>query len=113
MQFIFITFSSVQTKDFRISRYPLLFALWFLFLSSRYALASSNFPARATFPATRAARGISRRVTPAAEVTTSPPAPMAAVAPAAPPMAGTAAGKKKGCAKTETRLNARVKAIKP
>ena len=86
--------------------YTYLFALPFLFLSSRYALASSNPPA--TLPAMRAARGISRRVTPVAEVTT-----MAGTAAAAPPMAGTAAGKKKGFAKTETRLTARVKAIKP
>lgn len=87
-------------------------AFWFLALSSRYALASSNFPAIRPLPAIRRARGASRRTAPAAEVTTRFPPTMAAVAPAAAGIAG-AAGRKKGFAEAETRLTARVNAIKP
>ena len=82
-----------------------MLAFWFLFLSSRYALSSSNFPATATFPATRATVGTERSVAPAAEVTVSPPAAVkAAVAPA---------GMKRGCAEAESRQTARVKTYKP
>ena len=84
-------------------------AFWFLALSSRYALASSNFVATAALPAIRKARGASRRTAPAAEVTTRFPPTMAAVAPAA----AVAEERKKGFAEAENRHTARVKAIKP
>ena len=87
-------------------------SFWFLALSSRYNLASTNFPATAALPASTRARGALRRVAPAAEVTTRFPPTMAAVAAPAAGIAGTA-GRKKGFAEAETRLTARVKAIKP
>ena len=82
-------------------------AFWFLALSSRYALARSNFPATAALPARTRARGASRRTAPAAEVTTRLGPTMAAVAPAA------AGARKKGFAEAETRHMERVNAIKP
>ena len=87
-------------------------SFWFLALSSRYAFSSSPLPIRAALPASTRARGASRRTAPAAEVTTRFPPTMAAPAPAAAGIAG-AAGRKKGFGEAETRLTARVKAIKP
>ena len=79
-------------------------AHWFLALSSRYALTSSNLPASNALPRMRLAVGMVV-ATPAAEVRTSPPAVVkAALAPGA---------RNRGWAEAVSRHTARVRAIKP
>ena len=79
-------------------------AHWFLALSSRYAFNSSNLVATAALPRMREPVGMVV-ATPAAEVSTSPPAVVkATLAPGA---------RNRGWAEAVSRHTARVRAIKP